>query len=102
MVVAVSVLLFGQSGVLRGTVRDSRGAGIPNAEIELRNQESGTRVKVQTSEEGEFAVPGIKAGLYQATVQAKGFRTLTREGIYVKPGEQVLLNLILQASTAVH
>jgi len=102
VVLLAPLFLLGQSAELRGTVRDSDGVGVPNADIELRNQESGERLKAQTSEEGEFRVVGIKAGVYQATVQAKGFRSLTRDDIRVKPQEQVLLNLILQTSIPMH
>jgi len=94
----IPLLALGQSSELRGKIRDSSGSAVANAYIELRNQETGVQLKAKTGRDGEFRVVGIRAGLYQVTVQTDGFKILSRDGIRVKPHEQVQLNLILQPS----
>ena len=99
LLLLVPLLSFGQSSELGGTVRDPNGSGVPNARIELRNQDTGVQLQAKTNRNGEFRVASVRVGLYQATVQAAGFRTLTRDDIRVAPQYRVQLDLVLQPST---
>jgi len=99
LLLLVPLLSLGQSSELRGAVRDPNGSGIPNARIELRNQDTGVQLQAKTDRNGEFWVASVRVGLYQATVQAEGFRTLTRDDIRVAPHYRVQLNLVLQPNT---
>jgi hypothetical protein len=99
LLLLIPLLSLCQSSELRGAVRDPNGSGVPNARIELRNQDTGVQLKAKTNRNGEFRVASVKVGLYQATVQAAGFRTLTRDDIRVAPQYGVQLNLVLQPST---
>ena len=99
LLLLVPLLSFGQFSELRGAVRDRNGSGVPNVRIELRNQNTGVQLKAKTNRKGEFRVASVKAGLYQSTVQAAGFRALTRDDIRVTPQCRVQLNLVLQPNT---
>jgi protocatechuate 3,4-dioxygenase beta subunit len=92
----IPVLLFGQSSELSGTVKDAHGLAIKKAKIELRNQDNGFRGQILTTNQGRFHFRGLKPGVYQVTVQAPEFKTLTRDGIHVGAKQRIWLDLCLQ------
>ena len=100
----VSLLLFtttslsAQSLHLTGSIKSSDGKPVQNASIELREQDTGARSKAASDHDGSYLFHGLKAGLYQATVQAQGFKTLTRDGIRVTSETELQLNLTLEPS----
>ncbi len=61
----------------------------------LRNQDTGSRQQSKTNTDGFYSFPGLKPGTYQATVQAPGFRTLTRT-IVLNVADRVSLDFALQ------
>ena len=61
---------FGQEGLstLRGTITDSSGAVVPNVEVVAREVLTNFIARtVKTGEQGNFEMPGLKAGTYQVT-----------------------------------
>lgn len=92
--------LFGQSAELSGYVKDPTGANVPNATVELRNQETGVRHQTTTNQEGVYSLPALKPGTYVATVQAQGFKTLTREAIVLNTAERASIDFSLQVGSA--
>jgi hypothetical protein len=90
--------LFAQSAELSGFVRDQSESSIPGARLELRSLERGTRFRTSTNQDGVYCFPGLKPGIYDATVQANGFRTLTRDAILLNVGDRSGLDFSLQLS----
>ncbi|MGA8145665.1 MAG: carboxypeptidase regulatory-like domain-containing protein [Candidatus Acidiferrales bacterium] len=85
---ALSPIAQAQStAVLRGTVTDATGAGVPDAKVVVKNQGSGVEWNSQTDEAGLYAVPALPPGNYQITVTKEAFQTA------------ILNDLILQVST---
>src|SRR5689334_953700 len=64
-----------------GIVRDATGAFIVGAEIRIRNVETNDVHTAKSALEGEFTIPSLPAGLYEAMVQQAGFHTLRQTGI---------------------
>ncbi len=95
-----SGLLFGQSAQLSGLVLDPAGASVANASLELRNRDTGVRRKTLTNEEGFYSFISLKAGAYQATLQARNFRTITRESIVLDVGDRASLDFNLELARA--
>jgi hypothetical protein len=89
-------LVFSQTAELSGLVKDPAGAVVPNASIEMRNQDTGIRQRAETNSNGLYALPGLKPGSYLATVQATGFKTLTRDGIVLEVAQRARLDLTLE------
>jgi hypothetical protein len=73
--------MYAQTAEVGGTVQDPTGAVIPKASVEYRNQDTGVRRQTTTNSDGVYHIVGIDPGKYDATVQASGFKTLTRENI---------------------
>jgi hypothetical protein len=94
----VAISLPAQSLHLTGLVKSSDGKAVPNASIELREQDTGARSKTASDRDGSYLFHRLKAGMYQATVQAQGFKTLTRDGIRITGETKLELNLTLEPS----
>ena len=81
---------------LSGTVQDSSGAVVPNANISVKNTETGVSRDVTADTAGLYNVPNLSPGDYEVTVTAQGFSKLVRSGITLIVGAQQALNLSLQ------
>lgn len=80
---------------IQGTVRDTSGAGIPQAAILVRNLETGAERKVETNAEGHYAMPSVPVGSYEVTAQKGGFSTQSRSGIDLVIGQSAVVDLSL-------
>jgi hypothetical protein len=79
---ALSVgLAYGQaiSGNLVGTVWDSSGAAVANAEVTATNLGTAQLIPSRTNNTGEFRFENLPIGTYKITVKATGFRTTTEQ-----------------------
>lgn len=66
-------------GTISGVVGDESGAIIPNANVKIRNKETGAERDLMSNAEGAFSAPSLPAGVYEVRVELKGFRTVIRE-----------------------
>jgi hypothetical protein len=89
VVLAAAALVWGQAATtsLRGTVTDSTGAVIPNAQVVLLNAALGTSRTEKTGPQGQYQFQSLSPGTYTLTITAPGFRTYTRTSL------QLLVNL---------
>lgn len=69
-----------QSSIL-GNIRDSGGAVVPDAKVTLVNEGSNDERVQLTDSAGDFRFSGILNGRYRVSVEAKGFKTHTTQGI---------------------
>ena len=71
---------FGQaiSGNLVGTVLDSTGAAVANAEVTATNAGTNVTTTAHTSNIGEYRFDNLPIGTYRITVKAPNFRTVTQ------------------------
>ena len=85
------------SGGMFGSVTDSSGSVIVQAEIKLSSVTTGAQRTVQTTHSGEFVIDGLEPGEYNIRVTAPGFKTLERTGIQLSPSDRLGLgNLALE------
>jgi hypothetical protein len=88
--------LYAQTAEVGGAVQDPSGATIPKASVEFRNQQTGIRLQANTNKEGHYHVSGISPGAYDATVQAQGFKTLTRTNVIFNVGDKTQIDFRMQ------
>ena len=69
------------SGTILGTVTDSTGASIPNAQVTILLEGQSVAHASVTNESGNFTEPDLPSGNYTVTVVAAGFKTELRENI---------------------
>src|ERR1700674_1830540 len=81
---------------LSGTVTDTSGAIIPNAEISIKNVATGVTRNLRADTAGFYTAPNLLPGAYEVTVSAPSFSTQLRTGVTLSVGAQQVLNLTLQ------
>ena len=87
-------------GSVTGTVQDSTGAAIPNAQVKLLNTDQGITLEGRASASGIYTFSPVRIGHYQVTVTAPGFSTTTQQNLTVGVGQQVQVNISLQTGAA--
>jgi Carboxypeptidase regulatory-like domain len=78
-----------------GSVSDSSGARVANANITLSSPEKGITRAFKTDQEGNFSFSLLPAATYTLTVQAAGFKTFKQEGIALEVGQSATQSVAL-------
>lgn len=94
------VAMYAQTAEVGGAVQDPSGAVIVKASVEFRNQDTGVRRQTSTNNQGYYSITGIDPGKYDATVQAAGFKTLTRENIVFQVSDKAQIDFKMQVGQA--
>jgi Carboxypeptidase regulatory-like domain/TonB dependent receptor/TonB-dependent Receptor Plug Domain len=104
LAVFVSVPVGAQvaGGTLSGTITDPSEAGIPQAQITIKNLATGVERNISTNENGFYTAPNLLPGEYQITITAKGFNTEINSGITINVGARQVFDLALQIGTVSH
>ena len=97
-VVAVAAASYGQtvSGTIVGNVKDTSGAVIPKVNVTITNQATSVSQETVTNELGDFRVPFLPVGTYSVRVTFTGFETMVRDGIVLRMGDTVRVDVSLQ------
>jgi outer membrane receptor protein involved in Fe transport len=83
-------------GTLTGTVGDTSGAVIPDAQISIKNVATGLTRNMASDTAGFFTAPNLLPGTYEITISSPGFTTQVRTGINLQVGAQQVLNITMQ------
>ncbi|PYV39201.1 MAG: hypothetical protein DMG06_23800, partial [Acidobacteria bacterium] len=89
---------FGQAattGSIQGTVNDTSGATIPDAEITVTLTSTGRSITVPTNAAGFYSADGLVAGLYDVTVKKAGFKTAATKALKLDAGLRLGHNVTL-------
>src|SRR3984957_13537123 len=70
----LSSSVMAQDATIVGTVTDPSGAAVPSVKITLTNLETGLIHTAVTSDSGQYAIPELKIGHYDARAEASGFK----------------------------
>jgi iron complex outermembrane receptor protein len=88
------------AATVRGTVRDSAGTPVAQAQVVVRHEADGATRGALTDAQGAFALDGLAAGVYTLRVQRAGFRAETRSGLALAAGEARSLTVRLAGEAA--
>jgi hypothetical protein len=88
------------SGTILGTVTDSGGATVTNAQVTIVLTGQQTTYDAVTNESGNFTEPDLPSGTYTVTVAAPGFKKETRENIEVITNHTARVDVTLSAGSA--
>src|SRR4051794_16173767 len=69
---------------LVGTVVDSSGATVPNANIEITHVTTGTKTTTKTNADGQYRFNNIPVGLYNLTASSEGFTTASLKNVDIQ------------------
>jgi Carboxypeptidase regulatory-like domain len=99
LALALSIALLGttdavaQVGGVSGTIKDSSGAVLPGAQIELQNGPSAV-----SDGQGQFLITNVAPGTYTATVNYVGFAPSTTS-VTVTASQTARLNVVLDVAS---
>lgn len=83
-------------GVISGTVADSQKAALPGVAIALRSDGTNAVLTAVTNAEGSYTLPFVPIGRYTLTASLDSFSPTKQEGIEVRVGDRLRLDLTLQ------
>src|SRR5262245_60051558 len=104
-VIVALPLLFAMTSTLQaqstkaelfGIIRDPSGLPVNAARVELTNAGTDAKSAVETDLNGGYHFFALTAGAYRLAATKRGFTALRREGIVVRVGDQLNLDLQLQ------
>jgi vitamin B12 transporter len=92
---AFTVSLTSFAAELRGTVRDSLGALIPSAKVDLLDERQTVIASTTTDPTGEFGFAIDHAGRYSVRAATTGFATSTSNPVYLAASQQARVDITL-------
>src|SRR6266436_106491 len=99
---AISILWTGQvyaqvaGATLTGTVKDSSGAVIPNAQVAITDLATGVTRTVSPGSSGLYTAPNLLPGNYEIRITATGFSTQLQKGVTLTVGAQQVLDFTMR------
>jgi Carboxypeptidase regulatory-like domain/TonB dependent receptor-like, beta-barrel len=84
------------STTILGAVADSAGAVVAGAKVTAINTKTGVKREATTSSTGDFSFPLLDVGVYDVSVEARGFRPEARRGVILEINEKVRVDFSLQ------
>jgi hypothetical protein len=90
--------LAGTTGSISGSVKDSTGAVIPGAFVEITNTSQGIQSKSATDAGGSFTFQSLPVGRYDLQATAPGFSVVKQVGLMVNADSTVRADVVLQVA----
>jgi hypothetical protein len=87
--VALPVTHAQTTATITGSVLDTSGAVIPNAQVTLINEASNDTRVIVSNGDGNFVFPSLIPGNYTISVELKGFKTAKQVGVVVHAGDNI-------------
>ena len=72
------------TSAIQGTVLDSSGAVVANAQVTVQNQGTSELRTTQTDSNGRYAVPSLPVGTYKITVKNAGMQTAVANNLLLE------------------
>jgi hypothetical protein len=94
--------LFAQSdrGTITGTVTDTTGAVVANAQIQAKQLETGSLFPTTSTATGNYTLTQLPVGPYEVTVTLTGFKKFVRSGITVQVAQVLRIDIPLEVGAA--
>jgi carboxypeptidase family protein len=67
------------SATLTGSIQDGSGAVVTGASVTAKNLETNQATMTSSDDEGRYRFPYLRTGVYELTIDATGFATMTRQ-----------------------
>src|SRR5215470_15219618 len=84
-------------GTIAGTVLDSSGGVVVNAQVVAKGNDTSAEYTAVTGPTGGYRLPEVKIGVYSVTVTAAGFKAETKTGVQVQVNTVATLDYSLTA-----
>jgi hypothetical protein len=93
---SASLVWASVGGSISGTVKDPSGSLLPNAEVTVREVNTGLLYHTHTDGKGYYTLPVLPVGRYELDIQAPGFRGYQRKDVVLDTNAALSLNASLQ------
>jgi hypothetical protein len=95
VVCATQVVLAAQDfrGAIVGRITDASGARLPGATVTATNVATNVGSTATTDNDGGYSILYLQPGTYKLTIELSGFKKLVRDGIEVRVGDRLTLDL---------
>ena len=80
---------------ISGLLHDPAGLAVANAEVTVRNEQTGGRRATRSNDSGFYTVASLKPGSYRISIHSTGFQTIVREGIKLDVGDNARIDFAL-------
>lgn len=90
-----SVAQISGYATISGTVTDTTGAVVPDANVTITNVDTGAKRETVTGSGGDYAVPYMPPGHYSVTVMRAGFKTTTQPRVVLTASQVATVNILL-------
>ncbi len=77
------------SGTISGRVVDQTGGVVVGAEVDLVNEQTGTKVTTQVRSSGDFSFLDVQPGTYTAIVRMQGYKELQKKNLTLTASERL-------------
>ena len=94
-----SALAQSELATVFGRVTDQSGAVVPEAEVEIKNVETGLSVVRATNSDGLYSIPSLHPGHYLISIRKPGFKTVTLTELTLNVQDNVVRNFQLQVGS---
>src|SRR5271155_2280283 len=91
---------WGQTGSIRGSVKDQSGAVLPGAQVTITMTGTDTSRFVTADKDGSFESVDLAVGKYDVTVEAPGFKKFVVTAVLVDIGHVSAVNATLQVGAS--
>ncbi len=92
---AIGAFAQDRTASITGAIHDPSGAPVPDAQITVRNTETGIKRTTKTSGTGDYTVTLLDPGSYETLVEHTGFKSLQRSGIVLHVNDTIRLDYVL-------
>ncbi|MGH9627122.1 MAG: carboxypeptidase regulatory-like domain-containing protein, partial [Bryobacteraceae bacterium] len=88
-------------GSITGTITDNTGAVVPDALVTARDVNTNIAVSHRTNQDGVYFIGPLKIGVYEVTVESKGFKKAVRGGVDLHANDRLGIDFTLQVGDVV-
>jgi hypothetical protein len=83
-------------GAITGRITDASGGRLPGVTVTATNLATNVGSTTTTDAGGDYSILYLASGNYKVTVELSGFKKLVREGIDIRVGDRLTLDLSMQ------
>jgi Carboxypeptidase regulatory-like domain len=83
-------------GSVAGRISDASGGRLPGVTVTATNLATNVDTTTTTGAEGDYAILYLAAGTYRVTAELSGFKKVIRDGVEVRIGDRVPIDLTLE------
>src|SRR5260370_13786361 len=87
---------------ISGRITDQSNAVMPDAEVELKNTDTGIVTVTKTNDQGVYVFPSLAPGNYVMNVRKQGFRTVSVMDVKLSVHHNVHPNFSLHVDSSAH